>query len=100
GLLSDEEAREVEALLEKSPELKARLETLKSRSEVTGRPTWERVLLGRRNRRGSRTRATILLPLLLAIGIILALSGHWFSPPGGNSTFTLADGNGTALELI
>jgi hypothetical protein len=100
GLLSDEDAREVEALLGKSPELKARLETLKARSEVTGRPMWERVMLGRKDRRGSRTRTTILLPLLLVIGVILALSGHWFSPPGENSTFTLADGNGTSLELL
>jgi hypothetical protein len=100
GLLSEEDAREVEALLEKSPELKARLESLKARSEVAGRPMWERVLMGRKDRRGSRTRATILLPLLLAIGVILALSGHWFSPPGENSTFTLADGNGTSLELL
>lgn len=100
GMLSEREAKEVEALVEKSPEMKARLEALQSRSEILGKPMWQRVLLGRRNRRGSRTRTTILLPLLLVIAVILMLSGHWFSRPGENSTFTMAGGNGTALELL
>jgi hypothetical protein len=28
------------------------------------------------------------------------LGGHWFSKPGENSTFTLAGGNGTSIELL
>lgn len=100
GLLSDAEAKEVEALMEKNPEMKARLEALKTQSEVLGKPMWQRVLLGRKSRHGSRTRSTILLPLLVVVAVILMLSGHWFSKPGENSTFTLAGGNGTALELL
>lgn len=101
GLLSDEDAREVEALIAKSPEMQARLEALKSQSEIVGRPMWQRVLLDRKSRHGgSRTRATILLPLLLVVAVVLMLGGHWFSKPGVNSTFTMADGNGTALEVL
>lgn len=100
GMLSAAESKEVEALVENSPEMKARLEALKAQSEVLGKPMWQRVLLGRQNRLGSRTRSTILLPLLLVVAVILMLSGHWFSKPGENSTFTLAGGNGAALELL
>lgn len=101
GRLSEAEAKEVEALLAKSPELAARLEALKAQSEVVGRPMWRRVLIDRKTRHGgSRTRATILLPLLLVIAVVVTLGGHWFSRPGANSTFTLAGGNGTALEIL
>lgn len=101
GLLSEEDAREVEALLARNPEMQARLEALKTQSEVVGRPMWQRILLDRKTRHGgSRTRTTILLPLLLVVAVILMLGGHWFSKPGENSTFTLAGGNGTALELL
>lgn len=101
GLLSEEDAQEIEALIEKNPEVKARLEAMKSQSEIVGRPMWQRVLLDRKTRHGgSRTRTTILLPLLLFIAVVLTLGGHWFSRPGENSTFTLAGGNGTALELL
>lgn len=101
GLLSDEDAREVEALVAKNPEMQARLEALKSRSEIVGRPMWQRILLDGRSRHGgSRTRTTILLPLLIVIAVVLMLGGHWFSKPGENSTFIMAGGNGTALELL
>lgn len=101
GLLSEEDTKEVEAWIEKNPEVKARLETLKShQGESVGKPMWQRLHLGKKNRSGARTRTTILLPLLLAIGIILMLSEHWFSRPGANSTFTMTGGNGTALELL
>lgn len=100
GLLSEEDAKEVEALLEKNPEMKARLEALKTQSEVLGKPMWQRVLMERKSRNGSRTRSTILLPLLLIVAVVLMLSGHWFSKPGENSTFTYAGGNGTALEML
>jgi hypothetical protein len=101
GLLSEEDAREVEALIAKNPDMQARLEALKAQSEVVGRPMWQRVLLDRKTRHGgSRTRTTILLPLLLVVAVVLMLGGHWFSKPGENSTFTLAGGNGSALELL
>jgi hypothetical protein len=101
GMLSEEEAKEVEAMLAKSPEMAARLEELKAQSDIVGRPMWRRVLLDRKTRHhGSRTRATILLPLLLVIAVVLTLGGHWFSRPGENSTFTLSGGNGTALEVL
>lgn len=101
GMLSEEESKDVEALLAKSPELRERLEALKAQSDIVGRPMWRRVLLDRKSRRsGSRTRATILLPLLVVVAVVLMLGGHWFSRPGENSTFTLAGGNGTSLELL
>jgi hypothetical protein len=100
-MLSDEEAKEVEAMLAKSPEMAARLEELKAQSDIVGRPMWRRVLLDRKTRHGgSRTRATLLLPLLLIIAVVITLGGHWFSRPGENSTFTLSGGNGTALEVL
>jgi hypothetical protein len=101
GLLSEEDAREVEALVAKNPEMQARLEALKARSEIVGRPMWQRVLLdGKARHGGSRTRTTILLPMLIVVALVLMLGGHWFSKPGENSTFTMAGGNGTALELL
>jgi hypothetical protein len=101
GLLSEEDAKEVEALVSKNPDMQARLEALKNQSEIVGRPMWQRVLLDRKTRHGgSRTRTTILLPLLIVVAVILLLGGHWFSKPGTNSTFTMAGGNGTALELL
>lgn len=100
GLLSEEDAKEVESLLGKNPEMMARLEALKAQSEVLGKPMWQRILMERKSRHGSRTRSTILLPLLLVVAVILMLSGHWFSRPGENSTFTFAGGNGTALEVL
>jgi len=100
GLLSDEESKEVEALLAKNPELQARLEALKNQSQVLGKPTWQRVLVDRGSRRGSRTRYTTLLPALLMLMVVLMVTQHWFSKPGENSTFTMNGGNGTALELL
>lgn len=101
GLLSEEEAKEVEALVAKSPEVKARLEALQAQSEIVGRPMWQRVLMDRKSRRGgSRTRATILLPILIAVAVIFSLSRHWFSPPGENSTFIMSGGNATSLEIL
>lgn len=101
GLLSDEDAKELETYIERNPEVKARLEALKTQSEIVGRPMWQRILLDRKGRHGgSRTRTTLILPLLIVVAVVLALGGHWFSKPGENSTFTLAGGNGTALELL
>lgn len=101
GLLSEADAREVEALVARNPDMQARLEALKSQSEIVGRPMWHRVLLDRRTRHGgSRTRTTILLPVLVIVAVVLMLGGHWFSKPGENSTFILSGGNGTALELL
>jgi hypothetical protein len=100
GELSEEEAGEVEAMLEKSPELKARLEALENQSQVVGKPTWQRMREHRHARRGSRTRYTIMLPALLILVVVLMVAQHWFSRPGQNSTFTMAGGNGKAIELL
>lgn len=100
GELSEEEEKEIEALIEKSPELKARLEALENKSQVMGKPTWQRVREHRHARRGSRTRYTIMLPGLLILVVILMVSQHWFSKPGQNSTFTMSGGNGKAIELL
>ena len=99
GRLSAGEERELEALLEKNPDLKKRLEELEARGSVT-RPAWERTLLDRNSRRGSRVRYATILPALLILLLIVALSSHWFSKPGSNSTFLHAGGNGTAVELL
>lgn len=100
GLLSEEEEKEVEAMLAKNPELQARLEALKNQSQVLGKPTWQRLLAGRGSRRGSRTRYTTLLPALLMLMVVLMVTQHWFARPGENSTFTMNGGNGSALELL
>lgn len=100
GLLSDKESKEVEAMLEKNPDMKARLEVLKNQSEVLGKPAWQRIHLERGNRTGSRTRYTTLLPALLMLLVVLMLAQHWFARPGENSTFTMSGGNGSGLELL
>ncbi|MDQ3001769.1 MAG: hypothetical protein M3Y08_10980 [Fibrobacterota bacterium] len=100
GLLSDKESKEVEAMLEKNPDMKARLEVLKNQSEVLGKPAWQRIHLERGNRTGSRTRYTTLLPALLMLVVVLMLAQHWFARPGENSTFTMSGGNGSGLELL
>jgi hypothetical protein len=100
GELSEEEEKELEAAIERSPELKARLEALENRSEVVGKPTWQRMREHRNARRGSRTRYTIILPGLLILVVILMVAQHWYAKPGENSTFTMTGGTGTALELL
>jgi hypothetical protein len=100
GMLSGTEEKELEAILEKNPEMKARLEELKNQSEVLGKPAWQRIHLERHNRRGSRTRYTTLLPALLMLVVVLMVAQHWFSRPGENSTFTMSDGNGSGVELL
>jgi hypothetical protein len=99
GQLSSEEEKELEALLEKNPDLKRRLAELEERSLVT-RPMWERAHLERKSRRGSKVRYTTVLPALLILLLVLMLAAHWFSRPGGNSTFIRAGGNGVAVELL
>jgi len=100
GMLSQTEEKELEAILEKNPEMKARLEVLKNQSEVLGKPAWQRIHLERGNRSGSRTRYTTLLPALLMLVVVLMVAQHWFSRPGENSTFTMSDGNGSGVELL
>jgi hypothetical protein len=100
GMLSDTESKELEAMLEKNPEMKARLETLKNQSEVLGKPAWQRIHMERKSSRGSRTRYTTLLPALLMLVVVLLVAQHWFARPGENSTFTLSDGNGSGIELL
>lgn len=100
GLLSEKESEEVEKMLAKNPDMQARLEALKQQSQVLGKPTWQRTLLDRSSRRGSRTRYTTLLPALLMLMVVLMVTRHWFSRPGENSTFTMNGGNGSALELL
>jgi hypothetical protein len=100
GMLSEKESKELEAILEKNPDMKARLEVLKNQSEVLGKPAWQRIHLERSTRRGSRTRYTTLLPALLMLVVVLMVAQHWFARPGQNSTFTMSGGNGSALELL
>jgi hypothetical protein len=100
GMLSKQEETELEAILEKNPEMKARLEVLKNQSEVLGKPAWQRIHLERGSRSGSRTRYTTLLPALLMLVVVLMVAQHWFSRPGENSTFTMSDGNGSAVEIL
>ncbi|MDB5051199.1 MAG: hypothetical protein JWO30_4270 [Fibrobacteres bacterium] len=100
GMLSEKESKELEAILEKNPDMKARLEVLKNQSEVLGKPAWQRIHLERSTRRGSRTRYTTLLPALLMLVVVLMVAQHWFARPGENSTFTMSGGNGSGLELL
>jgi hypothetical protein len=100
GMLSKHEEAELEAILEKNPEMKARLEVLKNQSEVLGKPAWQRIHLERGSRSGSRTRYTTLLPALLMLVVVLMVAQHWFSRPGENSTFTMSDGNGSTVEIL
>lgn len=100
GLLTDKESKEVEAMLEKNPVMRAKLQLLKDQSQILGKPTWQRVLLDRSTRKGSRTRYTTLLPALLMLMVILMVTQHWFARPGENSTFTMSGGNGKSLELL
>jgi hypothetical protein len=100
GMLSKQDEKELEAILEKNPEMKARLEVLKNQSEVLGKPAWQRIMLEKGNRSGSRTRYTTLLPALLMLIVVLMVAQHWFSRPGENSTFTMNEGNGSAVELL
>jgi hypothetical protein len=99
GQLSAKEEKELEALLEKNPDLKRRLGELEERGLVT-RPMWERAHLERKSRRGSKVRYTTILPALLILLLVLILASHWFSRPGRNSTFIRTGGNGVAVELL
>jgi hypothetical protein len=100
GELSEEDEKELEARLEKDPDLKARLEALENQSQVVGQHAWQRYRKGRHARRGSRTRYTTMLPALLFLIVVLMVARHWFVRPGENSTFTLSGGNGNAVELL
>jgi anti-sigma factor RsiW len=100
GELSEEDEKELEARLEKDPELKARLEALENQSQVMGQRAWQRSRKGRHARRGSRTRYTTMLPALLFLILVLMVARHWFVRPGENSTFTLSGGNGNAVEVL
>lgn len=100
GELSEEDEKELEARLEKDPELKARLEALENQSQVLGQHAWQRFRKGRRSRRGSRTRYSTMLPALLFLILVLMVASHWFSRPGENSTFIMTGGNGKSLELL
>ena len=100
GELSLNEAKEVELLLEKNPELKSRLETLRTDAEtIVGRLRCRRHL-GHETRRGSRIRYTTILPALLLLLLVLGVTSHWFVRPGSNSTFTIQGGTGNAIELL
>lgn len=100
GQLSAKEMEEMEKIIEKNPELQARLEVLENQSQVIGKKRWQRLAQNRNSRRGSRTRYTTLLPALLLLVIVLLVTRHWFSRPGENSTFTMSGGNGSAMELL
>jgi hypothetical protein len=100
GELSEEDEKELEARLEKDPELKARLEALENQSQVVGQHAWQRFRKGRRSRHGSRTRYTTMLPALLFLIVVLMVARHWFARPGENSTFIMSGGNGKSVEVL
>ena len=100
GRLSAEETLYVEEQLEKNPEWRQRLEVLQNEPQAFARPIWQRTRMSRKDKSGSRMRFNSIMPVLLLIVILVAISGHWFARPGANSTFTLQDGNGSSLELI
>ena len=100
GELSGEDEKELEAQLEKNPELQARLEALENQSQVLGQHAWQRFRKDRHARRGSRTRYTTMLPALLFLIVVLMVASHWFAKPGENSTFTMSGGNGNSVELL
>ncbi|MBW8888207.1 MAG: hypothetical protein JF616_10670 [Fibrobacteres bacterium] len=100
GELSEEDEKELEARLEKDPDLKARLEALENQSQVVGQHAWQRFRKGRRSRHGSRTRYTTMLPALLFLIVVLLVAKHWFARPGENSTFIMSGGNGKSVEVL
>lgn len=100
GELSEADEKELEARLEKDPELQARLEALENQSQVLGQHGWQRMRKGRHARKGSRTRYTTMLPALLFLILVLMVAEHWFSRPGENSTFTMSGGNGSSVEVL
>jgi len=100
GELSEEDEKELEARIEKDPELKARLEALEGQSQVLGQHSWQRFRKGRHARRGSRTRYTTMLPALLFLILVLMVAKFWFTRPGENSTFTMNGGNGNGVEVL
>lgn len=101
GRLSRAETRELEALLEKSPELRERLEALKAEGDGPhiGQMRRRRHLEHDVNR-GSRIRTGTVLPALVLLLIVLGLASHWFAPMGSNSTFALQASTGKAIELL
>ena len=100
GELSEEDEKELEAQIEKNPELKARLEAMENQSQVLGQHAWQRFRKARNERKGSRTRYTTMLPALLFLIVVLMVAEHWFARPGENSTFTMSGGNGSSVELL
>jgi hypothetical protein len=101
GRLSRAEERDLEALLEKSPELRERLEVLKAEGDGPHIGHMRR----RRHlevdtKRGSRIRVGTVLPALVLLLIILGLASHWFVQPGSNSTFAVQSSTGNAVELL
>ncbi len=100
GRLSKKEEQELEVLLEKNPSLQQRLQELEARDNTVLRPRWERVFLNRGSRQGSRVRYSTILPALVLLLLLFALTAHWFGKPGANSTFLQAGGNGTAVDLL
>ncbi len=100
GELSEADEKELEAQLEKNPELMARLEALENQSQVLGQHAWQRFRKARHARKGSRTRYTTMLPALLFLIVVLMVANHWFAKPGENSTFTMSSGTGNSVELL
>lgn len=99
GDLSAEAAAEIEAWIEKDPEVRALHDKLAAEYEQ-GPSLFHRKRRETGPRRGSRIRATTLLPGLGALILILVLAQHWYSRPGSNSTFTFAGGNAEDLDLL
>jgi hypothetical protein len=101
GRLPRTEARELEALLEKSPELRERLEALKAAGDGPHIGQMRRRRhLDHDVKRGSRIRTGTVLPALVLLLIVLGLASHWFAPIGSNSTFAVQASTGRAIELL
>ncbi len=99
GDLSPEAAAEVEAWVEKNDDVRALHDKLAAEYEK-GPSLFHRKRRDTGPRRGSRIRASTLLPGLGALILILVLAQHWYSRPGSNSTFTFAGGNSEDLDLL
>jgi hypothetical protein len=99
GELSEAAEAEVKAWIEKNPDVQILHDKLVAEYE-NGPSLFHRKRAKPHPRRGSRIRASTLLPGLGALILVLVLAQHWYSRPGSNSTFTFAGGNGQDVDLL
>jgi anti-sigma factor RsiW len=70
GLLNEDEAKELEKLIEKNPELQIKLEKMRLDEEPTVGSLRRRHHLDQNLKRGSKVRYTTILPALLLLSLI------------------------------